>query len=102
MAKNPPVPKENLARIRAAEALIVGHPLLGFLASLARVSHAPKTPFPKTGWARNSRVKTIVDPSLAVEPMGAHLFKVQPGHALVTEEMQAHAAAAVNSASSRA
>ena len=40
----------------------------------------------KTDWARNCRVKTIVDPLLAVEPAGAHLFKVQPGHALVTED----------------
>ena len=42
----------------------------------------------KTGWARNARVKTIVDPSLAVEPAGAHLFEVQPGHALVTEDFK--------------
>ena len=38
-------------------------------------------------WIRNRRVKTIVDPSLAVEPHGPHLFTVQPGHALVTETM---------------
>ena len=52
MAKSPPVPKENLARIQAAERAIAAHPLLGYLAALARVSHVPKTPFPKTGWAR--------------------------------------------------
>lgn len=39
----------------------------------------------KTGWARNQRVKTIVDPALAIEPQSAHLFKVQPGHSLVRE-----------------
>ncbi len=42
----------------------------------------------KTNWARNRRVKTIVDPLLALEPAGAHLFKVQPGHALVTEDFK--------------
>ena len=42
----------------------------------------------RTGWARNRRVKTIVDPMLAVEPAGVHLFKVQPGHALVTEDFE--------------
>ena len=41
----------------------------------------------RTNWARNYRVKTIVDPSLAIEPQSAHLFKVQPGHALVTEDL---------------
>lgn len=40
----------------------------------------------RTNWARNYRVKTIVDPSLAIEPQSAHLFKVLPGHALVTED----------------
>ena len=39
----------------------------------------------KTGWARNQRVKTIVDPAFAIEPQRAHLFKVEPGHSLVTE-----------------
>ena len=52
MAKSPPFPTENLARIRAAEKAIAAHPLLGYLASLARVAHLPKMPFPKTGWAR--------------------------------------------------
>lgn len=42
----------------------------------------------KTDWARNRRVKTIVDPSLAIEPQSAHLFKVQPGHSLVTEDLK--------------
>jgi hypothetical protein len=42
----------------------------------------------RTGWARNRRVKTIVDPMLAVAPEGSHLFKVQPGHALVTEDFK--------------
>jgi len=42
----------------------------------------------RTNWARNRRVKTIVDPSLAIEPQSAHLFKVQPGHALVTEDFK--------------
>lgn len=42
----------------------------------------------KTDWARNERVKTIVNPSLALEPAGAHLFKVQPGHQLVTEDFK--------------
>jgi len=42
----------------------------------------------RTDWARNGRVKTIVDPSLAIEPQSAHLFKVQPGHSLVTEDFK--------------
>lgn len=42
----------------------------------------------RTNWARNYRVKTIVDPSLAIEPQSAHLFKVMPGHALVTEDFK--------------
>jgi Glycosyltransferase family 92 len=42
----------------------------------------------KTRWARNRRVKTIVDPALAIEPRSAHLFKVQPGHSLVTEDFK--------------
>lgn len=42
----------------------------------------------KTGWARNRRVKTIVDPSRAVEPWGPHLFKVEPSLALVTEDFK--------------
>lgn len=42
----------------------------------------------RTGWARNQRVKTIVDPLLAVEPHSAHLFTVQPGHSLVTEDFK--------------
>lgn len=42
----------------------------------------------RTHWARNRRVKTIVDPAVAVEPQSAHLFKVQPGHSLVTEDFK--------------
>lgn len=42
----------------------------------------------RTTWARNRRVKTIVDPSLAVAPQSAHLFKVQEGHTLVTDDFQ--------------
>ena len=42
----------------------------------------------RTTWARNRRVKTIVDPSLAIEPEGSHLFKVKPGRALVTEDFK--------------
>jgi len=42
----------------------------------------------RTGWARNRRVKTIVDPWLAIEPQSAHLFDVAPGFALVTEDFQ--------------
>lgn len=41
----------------------------------------------RTGWARNRRVKTIVDPLLAVEPQSPHLFSVAPGHTLVTEDL---------------
>lgn len=41
----------------------------------------------RSGWARNRRVKTIVDPLLAVETRSPHLFEVQTGHALVTEEL---------------
>jgi uncharacterized membrane protein YkvA (DUF1232 family) len=42
----------------------------------------------RTDWARNKRVKTIVDPLLAIEPLGTHFFRVQPGHALVTEDFK--------------
>jgi hypothetical protein len=42
----------------------------------------------RTGWARNRRVKTIVDPFAAIEPDSPHLFKVQPGQALVTEDFK--------------
>ena len=42
----------------------------------------------RTGWPRNQRVKTIVDPVLAIAPRSAHLFKVQPGRALVTEDFK--------------
>lgn len=42
----------------------------------------------RTHWARNRRVKAIVDPLLAVEPYGSHLFKVRRGHALVTEDFK--------------
>lgn len=42
----------------------------------------------RTGWTRNRRVKTIVDPLLAIEPQGSHLFKVESGHALVTEDFK--------------
>jgi hypothetical protein len=41
-----------------------------------------------TKWIRNRRVKTIVDPALAVEPQSAHLFRVRPGHTLVTEDFK--------------
>ncbi|HEV8406734.1 MAG TPA: glycosyltransferase family 92 protein [Sphingomicrobium sp.] len=42
----------------------------------------------RTGWARNRRVKTIVDPLAAIEPDSPHLFRVQPGEALVTEDFK--------------
>jgi hypothetical protein len=42
----------------------------------------------KTNWARNRRVKTIVNPNLAIEPQSAHLFRVQAGEALVTEDFK--------------
>lgn len=42
----------------------------------------------RSGWARNRRVKSIVDPMLAVEPKGSHLFSVQPGNTLVTEDFR--------------
>jgi len=42
----------------------------------------------RTGWARNCRVKTIVDPLLATEPYGAHLFEVLSGRSLVTEDFK--------------
>ena len=42
----------------------------------------------RVDWPRNRRVKTIVDPVLAKEPCGPHLFTVQPGHALVTEDFR--------------
>lgn len=41
----------------------------------------------RRSWARNRRVKTIVDPLLAIEPQSPHLFRVQPGEALVTENL---------------
>lgn len=40
----------------------------------------------RTNWARNRRVKTIVDPLLAVRPRSAHLFDVKDGTSLVTED----------------
>jgi hypothetical protein len=40
----------------------------------------------RTSWARNRRVKTIVDPFLAVTPEGPHLFSLQSGQNLVTED----------------
>lgn len=42
----------------------------------------------KTGWARNRRVKTIVDPLLAIEPDSPHLFTVKAGSTLVTEDFK--------------
>jgi hypothetical protein len=42
----------------------------------------------RTGWARNQRVKSIVDPLLVTEAFGSHLFKTLPGHALVTEDFR--------------
>lgn len=42
----------------------------------------------RTNWPRNNRVKTIVDPARAVEPQSAHLFKVQEGQSLVTEDFK--------------
>jgi hypothetical protein len=42
----------------------------------------------RTFWARNRRVKTIVDPTLAVRPRGGHLFEVRPGRSLVTEDFK--------------
>jgi Glycosyltransferase family 92 len=42
----------------------------------------------RTRWARNRRVKTIVDPMLAVAPRSGHLFTVRTGQALVTEDFR--------------
>lgn len=42
----------------------------------------------ETHWARNRRVKTIVNPDLAVRPRSAHLFDVQPNCTLVTEDFK--------------
>lgn len=42
----------------------------------------------RTNWARNRRVKTIVDPMLAVRPRSAHLFEVEAGTSLVTEDFK--------------
>ena len=42
----------------------------------------------RTDWPRNRRVKTIVDPLLAIAPRSGHLFTVQPGHTLVTEDFR--------------
>ena len=42
----------------------------------------------RANWARNKRVKTIVDPLLAVQPRSAHLFEVKAGHSLVTEDFK--------------
>lgn len=41
-----------------------------------------------TDWARNRRVKTIVNPLLATGPRSAHLFDVLPNHSLVTEDFK--------------
>lgn len=43
----------------------------------------------KANWSRNRRVKTIVDPSRATEAQSVHLFKVQEGASLVTENFRA-------------
>ena len=43
-------------------------------------------PQTKSGWANNRCVKSIVDPALTIAPQGRHLFTVQPGEALVTED----------------
>ena len=42
----------------------------------------------RTHWARNRRVKTIVDPMLAVRPLSGHLFSVPTGHPLVTDDLR--------------
>lgn len=42
----------------------------------------------RSRWARNRRVKTIVDPLAAIEPDSPHLFRVQTGQALVTEDFK--------------
>ena len=42
----------------------------------------------KEDWARNRRVKTIVDPSRAAEAQSVHLFRVQGSGSLVTENFQ--------------
>ena len=42
----------------------------------------------RTDWARNRRVKSIVNPLLAIEPQSPHLFSVQPGESLVTEDFR--------------
>jgi hypothetical protein len=42
----------------------------------------------RSTWARNRRGKTIVDPLQAKEPWSPHLFKVEPGQQLVTEDFK--------------
>jgi glycosyltransferase involved in cell wall biosynthesis len=42
----------------------------------------------ETGWPRNRRVKTIVNPNLATIPKSGHLFEVRPGESLVTEDFR--------------
>lgn len=42
----------------------------------------------RTNWARNRRVKTIIDPAMATEPRSVHLFAVRPGQSLVTEDFR--------------
>jgi hypothetical protein len=40
----------------------------------------------RTGWVRNRRVKSIVDPQRAVRPIGPHFFEYQDGALAVTED----------------
>jgi glycosyltransferase involved in cell wall biosynthesis len=42
----------------------------------------------RTDWARNQRVKSIVDPAVVIEPFGSHLFRVERPHSLVTEDFK--------------
>lgn len=42
----------------------------------------------RISWARNRRVKTIVNPNLATAPRSGHLFDVKRGQSLVTEDFK--------------
>lgn len=42
----------------------------------------------KTNWIRNRRIKSIVDPSKALRPVGPHLFEYDCGELAVTENLE--------------
>lgn len=80
---------EVLTRYEAHAGVIVNWQCYGTSGQKTRASGLTIETFTRrarTRWARNRRVKTIVDPMLAIEPESPHLFRVEAGHTLVTED----------------